>query len=267
MNIYLILIFQKTEKLRRIFKKMEKFELKTLESNKIKISHPARILFVGVSMSGKSTVINNFIKNQSVIFQKPFHRIILSVPTASYSMLHEKQYNDLKKYHDNVEFLTGFPIFSELFNENNKNLNTCLIMEEFLAHGNFANKSEALELFTAKSHHYNTTILITTQSYYFEGKYARNMRKQMTDIVLFKSRGDKGDLTNLTRQIFPTSPNYLKKCLQFVEDNCNKDNQFILIDNNPISEIPENLQVRCNLIPKETNDEPEIIFLVPYILS
>lgn len=243
---------------------MSSQDLMTLKAEDVKISHPARVLFVGVSMSGKSTVINNFIKYQSTIFKKSFHRIIFSVPNMSYSALHEQQYNDLQKYHNNTEFVTGFPKFSELFNENNKNLNTCLIMEEFLANGDFANKSDALELFTAKSHHYNTTILITAQSYYFEGKYARNIRKQMTDIILFKSRGDKGDLTTLTRQIFPTFPNYLKKCLQFVEEHCNKDNQFILIDNNPISKIPENLQVRCNLLPLEVDMNSNIIFLPPF---
>lgn len=238
-------------------------QLTRLDPQVTKISHPARVLFVGVSMSGKSTVINNFMKYQSSIFQKPFHRIIFSVPNASYSSLHEQQYQELQKCHRNVEFVIGFPNFNELFNDNNKDLNTCLIMEEFLANGDFANKNEALKLFTAKSHHYNTSILITAQSYYFEGKYARNIRKQMTDIILFKSREDKGDLSNLNRQIFPTSPNYLKKCLQFVEEHCNEQNQYILIDNNPISKIPENLQVRCNLLPTTIDQEPLLIFLSP----
>lgn len=236
------------------------FQPKTLNTE-WRFIHPCRILLSGVTMAGKSRTIMKFIEYQNYVFNTIFERIIYAVPSTAFSYLHENDINKLRQHCHNIEICKGFPIFGELFHESNKHLKTLLIMEEFLTQGNFANDPLSLDLLTAKSHHLNFSLIITCQNYYFEGKYAPHIRKQFTDVVLFRNRGNKQDLLTLNKQIFPGFTNYLNLCFQFIHDHCNDNEQFLIIDKGPLSKMPEQFQVRCNILPKNNLIEP--IFLCP----
>ena len=120
---------------------------------------------------------------------------------------------------------------------------------------------QAMQLFIQYSHHTNTSVIFVTQNMFGAGKYAVQIRRNLSEIIIFADKGDRSVIRHLNSKIFPHYPKYLLHALQFTEDHFPLHQRYIFIDKSPVSPLGRKYQVRTNIIP--VNGEFEPVILMP----
>ena len=221
-------------------------EFLSLENCDIKIQTPARILIAGPSTSGKSYLILRMLQNKSYIFNETFKSIYYVFP--EYMAESRKDYlNDLKKTFPSiciVEGLDRLDLEELKYNKEPK----LLIIDDLM--NEVASQPDISSLFYRDSHHYNISYIITLQLFYVQHKFGILLRRNATTVILFKDRGDISVLSMIARKKFPNSPNLLLDAMDWLENNeFERTDQYLVIDNHPMSKMPSDLTVRTQILP------------------
>jgi len=109
--------------------------------------------------------------------------------------------------------------------------------------------NQAMEdVFSQNSHHYNISIIFTTQNYFSTSRNLTIVR-QTNYKIIFNDISDKTLLRNISCKISPSMPSFLSKCFKTLEEFFPEDNYpYILIDSNPESSMKK-LAYRSNILP------------------
>lgn len=107
---------------------------------------------------------------------------------------------------------------------------------------------------TTVSRHSDTSLIITCQDVFQQGKYKTTIAKNCTDIVLFYSKGNKKTISTYSEQLLPKKGNFLTSCMSWMEANIrNPRERYLVIDSNLESPMSEAFQVRTRIFPLDFN--------------
>jgi hypothetical protein len=105
-----------------------------------------------------------------------------------------------------------------------------------------------INTFSQYSHHYNCSIIFTTQNYFAPSKQ-KTIVRQCNYKVFFNDRADQILIRNISCQITPTRPQFLSQCFKNLEQFFPNENYlYILIDSSKQS-LLKKLPFRSKIFP------------------
>jgi len=165
------------------------------------IQTPFRLTVSGSSGTGKTRWIQRFIKHHEHIVGFKFDKILFMYGE------YQKLFDEIKQDNAGILWCEGFCHETLLDKLESDNTSKLLILDDLLDE---ISKDKLLHSFyIRKSHHWNVSILLTTQ--YLHDKHLRLVNLNTTDYILFKSVRDITPIRILGQQMYPT------KWRQFVE--------------------------------------------------
>ena len=181
------------------------------------LKHPFTMVVSGPTSSGKTTWVQQLIKNALfAVHPSPKHIYYLY-----------GEYQPSFASFIGVTFIKGLPEnFINNLNEDNDPI--WVIIDDLM---NESSKSQLIsELFTKGSHHRNISVILLVQNFFNRGKEMRNITLNAHYIVLFKNPRDKTIISNIARQMYP---NKVKSFIQVFEDATREPFSYLFIDLKP----------------------------------
>ena len=204
----------------------------------VQFESPTTLFVGGSTQCGKSQFIRKIIINKDVLFKNPPQKVYYCYGAW------QELYDQLQKEESEIYFHEGLPSV-ELLNEWTLSKNpTLLILDDLI--NEVAASKEMLHLFTVLSHHSNCTCVVTAQSLFPPGRYARGISLNCHYLVVFSCKRNAAQAEILGRQIFPRQNKYFQAAL---EDATRHQYGYILIDVHPGSS--SDFQLRTNIFPGE----------------
>lgn len=158
-----------------------------------------RLLIAGASASGKSTLLCTLLENSNGILNKDFVRVIYlrGVETSNEGRLRDK-------FKEGLLVFDGIPPEEVLLPLCKTGVKTVLIIEDLDAQ---ACRSDLIsKVFTAYSHHYQFSVILSTQNIFRDGKERLTLVRNTTHIVLFPNNLDQTVVRHLAQNIHPKNP-------------------------------------------------------------
>lgn len=186
----------------------------------------------GQTGAGKTHFVLELIKNQAVLHDKPFERIILS-----YSMT-QPAYLRLQSQIQNLELVSGFPENLETNGEN-----TLLILDDQMLE--LGDDKRLANQFT-KVRHLNISTIFILQNPFHRSKYMVTVNRNCHYFVLFPNCRDRSMVRTLGLQVFPGKKDFL---ISAFEQATKKNFGYLFLDLTP--NIDERLRVREGVLPDE----------------
>ncbi len=213
-----------------------------------KIVCPSRMLISGPTMCGKSTFALELIKHRDHVFDEEFSRIIYALPDDSIH-LHDDFVRKLQESYAAVEIIEGLPKVGDLHLKDDK-LHKLLIIDDLMT--SVFDSQTMMDLVTKDSHHCNCSVVIICQNYFYPSKFGRTFVRNCSEKVIFFDKTDAKQLSILSTQIFPSKPNFLKNCFDWIYEEHPKDYlKYILIDSSVRSHFPHNALIRTFIFPEK----------------
>jgi hypothetical protein len=114
-----------------------------------------------------------------------------------------------------------------------------------------------LETFTQHSHHYNSSIIFTTQNYFAPSK-DRTLIRQTNYKIIFNDPSDQTLIRNISSKI--GSPKFLNLCFKRLQELFPAEKYlYLLIDSSKESQLSQ-MQVRSNIFPVDGKVKPICFF-------
>lgn len=228
-----------------------------LSEDDLKIQTPARIILSGPSSSGKSFMIRRLAENIDKIFNTKFETVIYVYPESMYEV--QKDYiAKLGEFIPNLIAIEGLDNvnFDVLTQDNTPKL---LILEDLMME--IGNHKLGASLCSRWSHHFSITYIITVQNYFWNSKFSQELRRNTTELFLYRDRADLTVLSVIARKKFKSCPNLLLDAMEWMENQrISRPDQYLLIESNPLSKLPKEFGVRTNILPNEKGDIEPIVF-------
>jgi hypothetical protein len=192
----------------------------------IKFQSPFGALVSGPSMSGKSTLIHNFLTDPELVFEKVPQRIVYVYSSW------QDSFDDLK----HIEFVTDLDkvLDEDFFDPGKRN---CLVLDDQMEE--ISSNAKASKLFTKFIHHKNISVFFLVQNLFRQGKSMRDITLNCQYIILFKSNRDVNQIKVLGNQIGE------KNLIQAYEKAIKVPYGYLLVDLHPKSN--ERLKFQTNL--------------------
>ncbi len=227
----------------------KKVQMLNVSKNFDKIICPSRMVISGPTLSGKSTFALNLLKFREKVYSHNFSRIIYALPENMFH-LHQSFINDLRQACPFIEIVEGLPDLLQLNLTMEKNSHKLIIFDDMMSQV-FESK-QILELITTTSPHSNISVITICQTLFFPSKHRITFIRNCSEKVLFHDKVDQNQLSILSRHLMPNKPNFLQECFDFLFENTNKsDQKYLVIDANPLSNLPHNCIVRSFIFPQK----------------
>jgi hypothetical protein len=197
------------------------------------LKHPFSALVTGPSQSGKTQWVCRLLAC--------IDKMLTLKPERIYYCYSEWQptYSKIAAL-GNVQLIEGLPDLDEL---RDPNVPALVVMDDLMTE---LSKSTALTtLFTKAVHHWNISCIHIIQNLFYQN--TRTARINASYIVLFKSPGDKLQVSTLARQLYPTNT---RMFLDVYRDATSTPYGYLLIDLTQTTD--ENLRLRTSVFPDET---------------
>ena len=195
------------------------------EANYPNIRIPCRCGIFGPSESGKSTFIYKLIKFQNLVFSDTFDRIIYCMPNNTEDSRRE-YIAELRSICSNIYIVEGLPNLQDYFIKDNRE-KKLLILDDLSTQ--VISSRDYQELMTQGSHHYNVSVVYTSQNYFEKSpKYGKTFHRQLTVKVLFEDVSDISVMKNVSSQMFE-SASYLQRCLEIKKKSFSGDKNHYLV--------------------------------------
>lgn len=165
-----------------------------INSSSVYLNTPARLTVCGPSGSGKTEWIKRFLKYHIQIVGFKYDVVLYAYGE------YQKLYESMNEVIENIKWCEGFckeTIEKELKETEGRKL---LIIDDLLQE--VANDSFFHAFYVRASHHWNVTVIFTTQ--YLHQKGLRLVNLNTTHYILFKSLRDQTPVRTLAIQIYPT---------------------------------------------------------------
>lgn len=225
--------------------------------DELKFRCPMRCVINGPSLSGKSYLIIRLLQNRYQLFDQNFSQIVYVFPD-SMEESRADYLRDLKKVDANMIFCEGLQNLDleELkFGKSHKLIIFDDMMQELADNPMISN------LVSRESHHFNISYIITTQNFYFKGKYSLDVRRNASDLILFPDKTDNTALSLIGSKKYSQHPKILNHSMRWLEENVPiKANRYLVIDCNSLSNLPSKMSIRTQIIPESGKSEPQPLF-------
>ena len=207
------------------------------------LSNPFTMLIAGPTKSGKTTFVDNLIKNSlneecSLFTLKPTFFFYF------YNQERPKQEGLHKNIHEFIEGLPTMEWLAETKKEYGDNI-TVIIDDQALN----INKDTA-ELFSVGSSRQECNVILLTQNLFGKKKENRDISLNSTYIILFKNPRDKLSVQSFFRQIDPQNQ---KKLIDIYLDATKKAYSYVFVD--LFAETDEDNRLLSNIYC-ENGDDP-----------
>jgi len=197
--------------------------------------HPSTILVSGPTGSGKTKFVSDLIA----------HQIIQPSPERICWVYSEWQplYEELSLQYSELVFIKGIPPnLLESFSSSRRNL---IVLDDQMS--DTGSSKELANLFTKESHHRNISVIYIVQNLFDKGKSMRTVSLNTQYLILFKNPRDKGQIGQLSRQMYPNNPTFLVHCFN---DATEKRYGYLFLDLRP--ETEEDSRVKTDIFASDT---------------
>lgn len=198
--------------------------------------------FLGPTQAGKSTFIQNLIKEKEKLFDQHIEEVVYCLPRG------QQVSENLQGI---VKVFEGIPE-SDLFSDRKPRL---VILDDLMRESN----GNVVDLFTKGSHHNNISVAFLTQNIFNQGKGQRDISLNAHYIICFKNPRDKNQIVSLSRQVYPEDTKFLQEAYN---DATSKAFGYLLLDLTQTQK--EEYRFRTNIF---TFDYPQNIIYVSRKIS
>ena len=199
-----------------------------------KLQHPCSILVAGPSQCGKSQLIKRLILRDC--FTPPMENIIWC-------------YSEWQPMYEELQHKVRFRDSIVSPQELDPNYNHLVVIDDFMTSGD----DKIQEFFIKGSHHRNASCIYVVQNLFDKGKNHRTCSLNSHYTVIFKNVRDRGQITHLARQMFPTQIKYFTEAYR---DATTNPYGYIMLDCKP--QTPDHLRLRTDITePSQTVYVPE----------
>lgn len=200
--------------------------------------HPFTSIIAGPTQSGKTTLVLKIIEYAGGIIEPMPDKILYCYA------IWQNSYEFIKQKCPRVEFIKGLLKLDDL-SASTKNL---VIIDDLMES---CNKNDDINsLFTRHSHHMNTSVVHITQNLFAQGKHSRTISLNCHYMIIMNNPRDRAQIFALSRQMYPTNPNFLMECY---EDATKDKYGYLFLDLKPTSKY----RVQSGVFP----DEKRIIYI------
>lgn len=198
--------------------------------------HPTTIAISGPSQVGKSQFCIKLLKHLSTLMTPCPSQIIWA-----YGVKNANQMAEISHVNPEVEFIEGVPD-SSLFN--NPDVHSLVILDDLMHE--IGKNSQIAKLFTMDSHHCNTSVIAILHNLFNQEKFSRTLALNTHYNIIFKTKRDKGQITRLNSQMFPTFPNFLQSAYH---QATKRPYGYLVIDLHP--ETAESMSIQTGVFKDE----------------
>jgi hypothetical protein len=199
--------------------------MQTVTAN-LKFQCPFGAYVCGPTMSGKSTLVFELIRNAANIFSPAPARIVYAYG------VYQKAFENLP----NVEFVKGLDaVLDEDFFDSN--INNLLILDDLS--DEICHNKKASTLFTRGVHHKNVSVLFLLQNLFKQGPAMRDITLNCQYWILFKNGRDMHQIEVLGRQLG------LKHLVSAYEKCIKESYGYLLVDLHP--KTPDLLRLQSHI--------------------
>ena len=194
--------------------------------------HPCTITISGPTGSGKTELTKRLIRSLS--------SMMVPVPKQIFWCYSEYQpgYAALELM-QNVKLVEGVPDMDML--KQSKDTSKCVVLDDMMSS---KQHDKLTDLFIKGSHHWNLTVINLVQNIFYNN--LRTSRINSAYLILLKNPGDKLQISNLSRQLFPESKHLL---VEAYKDATIKAYSYLLIDCHQTTS--EEYRIRTGIFPGE----------------
>lgn len=157
------------------------------------IRQPASVIVAGPSGSGKSELVENLLK-ENTLFDPPPKKVVYCYDRW------QPRFNRMKRQ-SHVRFFQGLPPEGALVKWFTPDDRGILVLDDLMEES--GNDKRVLDLFTKDSHHRGITALYLTQDLFTPGKFAKTINRNAHYVICFKSPRDKTGIRHLLLQAYP----------------------------------------------------------------
>lgn len=216
-----------------------------VENLDLKFKLPFRCLVQGSTCAGKSTLILNMMKQFDRFFPKKFDHAAYFYPVNGMTESRRKYVEELRECLPGMETQEGLPRTEDILKSDGEKL---LVIDDLYFEA--SNSHDFLQLVIHGSHHANTSLFITTQNLYFQGKYQKSLMRNYSEFLLFGGLSDYQVLKFLSRQIFDDK-DFLVDCMKWLKKHFKHQYErylWIHLHMQTSSEHDDKFRVRANFL-------------------
>ena len=208
----------------------------------IRFKVPFNCIVSGVSGSGKTTWVKNFLKIKDQILDKDQGHVILFYK-AMQDIYLEMENEGLVNTIVNVnEHSMSLDFIYDSVHEYKDKGGSLLIFDDAMSDIN----KDFENIFCNLIHHENCSVIFLTQNLFYKNDTFRTMSLNTHYLVLMKNDRDKQQISILARQFSPGNSNFV---VQAYEDATKNPYDYLLLDFRPGS--PHNLRLRSKIFPHQ----------------
>ena len=176
-----------------------------MEICSVRWSTPCTVLITGPTKSGKTTFVNNLMKDRKLLFN-PVPKTVIY-----FYKVWQDEYSIMKNSETPITFINTIPQSSDAFKSlvsPYKNTGSIVIFDDF-ADEISQNHMMFTEIWTVLSHHLNCTVIGIIHNLFM--KNLRTISLNTHKVVLMNNARDMSQISHLGRQSFPNTGGFLEK--------------------------------------------------------
>ena len=185
--------------------------------------HPAMMMIVGPTLSGKSYFVEQLLNSKSIKY-----------PSRKAKRIHlfytqwQPLYDRLRATHGNsISFTQGLPEVKDNLENIDDKVHNLWVLDDLMEE---AVQSPIISQLFTRGRHRNLSVILLLQNMFPKGKFNTNISRNALYKVLFRSPGDRKQIDILVEQTFAKDrPNFMKAYTKETE----KPFGYIILDNHP----------------------------------
>src|SRR5271156_2686773 len=196
----------------------------------VKLRMGSAMLVSGPTNVGKSVFVMKLLEHSQDIFDIPPQQVFwcYSHKTATHDLMTKKGFHMIKGIPSNFDFVTP---------------NSVIVLDDLMIESK--NKDSVNLLFTAKAHHVPCFVINIQQNLFYRGQ-GRDRHLNTQYLVLFQNNRDKLQIQTISRQMFPSTNNFMVAAFQ---DATKTPHSYLLVDMH--TKTPQMLALRARILPDE----------------
>ena len=188
-----------------------------------KFIHPAMVMIVGPTLSGKTYFVEQLLNSTSIKYPSRNARRIHIFYTQWQSL-----YDRLQATHGtSIAFTQGLPEVNDNLDNIDDRVHNVWVLDDLMDE---AVQSPVISRLFTRGRHRNLSVLLLLQNMFPKGKYNTDISRNAIYKVLFRSPGDRKQIDIMAEQTFAKDrANFMKAYTQETE----KPYGYIILDNHP----------------------------------
>ena len=209
--------------------------------NVFKFQCPSSVMVVGPSMSGKTALTMEILRNSAQMYDIPPKEIVYAYG------VYQKVFGKLEEEVPNVTLHQGLPNkeLIERIGSEDSDHNVILVLDDLL--DEICKSAEMCALFTRDVHHRRISVIMLSQNIYHQSRYSRTISLNSSYLILMKTCRDLQQVHHLSRQMNPGTP---KRLLEAYEDSIREAYGYLVV-NNLTGSGDEDIRLSTHILPGE----------------